>query len=493
MMKKRVILPLVAAISTAMVGCGGGGGDSGGSNGPAPTVYKWQVIDVYQDERNNIQNGCAILSKIENSTKVVAARTANTGYRILFHDSKGEFISDKTIEGTSLPSSGIISIPKSDISDGGYVTLEELIGGVAGNRFSYMFSVQKELMQNMTIAIRTPNTHNSCYRGEQELEDITVSDALVAVASNDNPSYYRTSASDGRVSGGSTALSVPVVSNYPAAEKKLVTAFSDYTNSMPNDMISYGILPASSVYVSSMTPPGADILSSLGIDSHSLSLQNLTLKGSQSAIKAVIGNEVYDWQGVNVQTNNYSYVPTDDLLKNWSAEIYAETSIGNWLYLGMRPIKGQPLTLTQPSVTDFSSTNIGSCGSNDCVVSTSFNSNDYTVQRTSIRSKTTNSLDMYQSIYAQPSNNQVLMKSPSEVLAPSVSDSIEIGLVSSTASISMVASYLMENSYSAEDSASAGNEDFTDYNGVIRLSTDSKNHQILMMDETLDFVTNRIN
>ncbi|KYN26213.1 hypothetical protein AUQ44_13880 [Vibrio cidicii] len=194
-MKNLKLLPLVAMISGVLVGCGGGGGGGGGGGTPVAT-YTWQVVDLYKVERSKVGTGCAIFANMsDGSGDVIASRVANRDYRILFHNSDGSVVIDKTIEGADLPSSGIITFKESDVPDGGYVALEELDGRSIGQRDSYMFGVHKSLLQNMTLAISSPQTNNSCYKGEQEPVDLNVSNAVIDVLANDNPAYFMTSAS----------------------------------------------------------------------------------------------------------------------------------------------------------------------------------------------------------------------------------------------------------------------------------------------------------
>jgi hypothetical protein len=498
-MKKVVMLPLVAAVSGAMVGCGGGGGGGTATPPPAPAVYKWQIVDLYSIERSKVQSGCAIFANDEAvDGNVIAARVADTNFRILFHDANGRVEREKTIE--DIPNSGLISIRKDSITPNGYVALEETSGLVSGMRESYIFGVQQPLMQDMTIAIRNEQaTSNDCYRGEWALEDNTNPDAVVSVAvAGTATTHYRTSASAGRTVTDSSGLDLGVVSGFPALERKLVTAYSNLGSSLTN-LTHYGIIVSEDVYDKTAPPVNKPIrqLTDSDLMKYAFASNNIVLDDN-SAINVVMDNHVYSWQPINDQLTEFSYAATEANLTNWAAEIFGKTT-SNWNYVGMYPVSSQAITVTPPTVTDFSSTSIVDCGGDwHCVSSASYNASDFSYQRTAIRAKTEQDKNFYQSIYSLPSNSQVILESPSEIVAPSTSatDTVEVGLMKVTTknhTDAAFSAYLMKNSLDMQDNVNVGNEAYSDFNGRVVLPTVSLKEDISLMTSNYSFVTNKNN
>ncbi|MGV2990098.1 hypothetical protein ACE1OE_20890 [Vibrio sp. E150_011] len=496
-MKKRLMLPLVAAISTVMVGCGGGGGDSGGSSGPAPIVYQWQVVDLYSIERSKVSSGCAIFANDDSvDGNVIAARVADRNFRILFHDENGQVVTEKTID--NIPTNGLVSIKKDDIPYKGYVALEELSGLVSGQRESYIFGVQKDLMHSMTIAVRNEQpSGNACYRGGLALEENANDDAVIAVSPDSSgATKFQTSASGAKVLEGSTLIDLPVVSGFPALERKIVTGFNP-TGSKLNSLTHYAIIESADVYDKQTPPTSKPIreMTSSDVVQYPFTNTNITLNEA-SKVKVVLDNDVYGWQPINSDTNDFSYVASEKRLSNWTAEVYGKTTY-DWNYVGLLPLSASPATIVAPTVTDFTGTSISNCDSGYCVTSTSYSVNDFAIQRTAIRSKTDQNKNFYQSIYGPVTSSQVVLESPTEQVSPTTaSDTIEIGLVAvdeSNVSFAYSAQYLMKNSIDMQDHVGNGSAAYSDFNGRVVLEADSLTEDINMMKSELTFLTNRNN
>lgn len=497
-MKKAVMLPLVAAISGVMVGCGGGGGGGSSTPAPTPTVYKWQIVDLYSVERSKVSSGCAIFANDETvDGNVIAARVADRNFRILFHDENGRVETEKTIE--DIPSTGIVSIKKDSITENGYVALEELSGLVSGERESYIFGVQKPLMQSLTVAIRSEQpSSNSCYRGEWALEDNSNTDAVVAVAATGSgTTHYQTSASSNKTAVGTSGIDLQVVSGLPALESKLVTAYS-LTGSKLRNLTHYGILSSSDVYDKTMPPSPKPIreLTSKDVVKYSLTNSNVVLS-DDSRVNVVLDNEIYSWQPINDQVTDFSYVATESRLSNWAAEIFGKTTT-DWSYVGMYPVSAESITISAPTVTDFTGTSIATCSGWYCVSSSSYIATDFSYQRTAIRTKTDENKNFYQSIYSLPSNNQVILESASEVVSPALNttDVVEIGLMQVSAKKNTdaeYAAYLMKNSLDMQDNVNVGNESFSDFNGRVVLPTAALKEDISLMSSRYSFVTDKNN
>ncbi|MGR5541851.1 hypothetical protein ACPV5V_25205, partial [Vibrio campbellii] len=87
-------------------------------------------------------------------------------------------------------------------------------------------------------------------------------------------------------------------------------------------------------------------------------------------------------------------------------------------------------TINQPSVFDFSNTEVVDCGYGNCVDTDSFRPSDFELQRTAIRSSTDKGYNFYQTIYGFPNSSQVILESLTETIAPSSTDRVEVGLLS---------------------------------------------------------------
>ncbi|MBE4594169.1 hypothetical protein BOO24_17675 [Vibrio navarrensis] len=495
-MKNLKLLPLVAMISGVLVGCGGGGGGGGGGGTPVAT-YTWQVVDVYKEERSKVSTECAIFANMsDGSGDVIASRVADRGYRIMFHNADGSVVTDKTIEGSDLPSTGIIQFKETDVPDDGYVSLEEFSGLTAGQRDSYILGVHKSLLQNMTLAIRTQQaSSNNCYRGEQEPKDLTNSDAVIAVTANGNPAFFMTSSSESNTKGGTQPVGLAVHSGIPSVEKKLVTAFSQYSNSEANTLTQYAIVPVGAVYdvTNPPTNPPVSVLSGTNIVSPGFTATDLNL--SNSGVEVVLSGNVYEWQPLYDSSTSYSIASTDNNLSNWSLRLNGVTpgASGAWNYEAQMTLDGSDVSLTYPVVTDFSGSNIAACSSGYCVDVSGFTLSDFQLQRTAIRSQSDSNRDFYQTIYSVPSNSQVILKSGSEQISPQTTDVLEVGLVDSDAKLLDSAKVLMASSLDVENLVTLGNAEYADFNGVVMLPSEQLKYKKLMMSQTYQALSNKVN
>ncbi|KJR39709.1 hypothetical protein BOO91_09290 [Vibrio navarrensis] len=492
-MKNLKLLPLVAMISGVLVGCGGGGGGGGGGGTPVAT-YTWQVVDVYKEERSKVLTGCAIFANMsDGSGDVIASRVANRDYRILFHNSDGSVVIDKTIEGADLPSSGIITFKESDVPDGGYVALEELDGRSIGQRDSYMFGVHKSLLQNMTLAISSPQTNNSCYKGEQEPKDSTKNDAVIAVTANGNPAFFMTSSSESNTKGGTQPVGLSVHSGIPSVEKKLVTAFSQYSNSEANNLTQYAIVPVNAVYdvTNPPTNPPVSILSDNHIVSTGFTATDLNL--SNSGVEVVLSGGVYQWQPLFDSSITYSIAKSEVDLSSWSFRLNGTTPdiSGSWIYTAQKVADGNDVNISYPNVHDFSTTTIGACGNSYCVNSVGYSPSDFQVQRTAIRSKTDADRDFFQTVYSIPSRSQVILKSPSEQIVPKATDRVEIQVVDSNASLRDKAKFTMALGMNLQNLGT--DTTFKDFNGVVMLPSEQLKYKKLMMSQNYQALSNKVN
>ncbi|MGI9834944.1 hypothetical protein ACJPQX_16995 [Vibrio vulnificus] len=498
-MTKLKMMPLVAMISAGLVGCGGSSG-GGGGGGPVVKTYTWQVVDLYKVERSKVPAGCAIFANVsDGSGDVIASRVADRGYRVLFHKSDGTVDADKTISGSAIPATGAITFKETDIPDGGYVSIEEYSGFSAGLLDISIFGVQKDLMQNMTIAIRTEQaTNNSCYKGEKEPEDLTNANAVMTVTANNSPAYFMTSASRSFVSGGTQPVGLSVHSGVPSLEKKLITAFSTYSNGEANNLTQYVIAPIGAVYDSTVTntPPMVPVLDGTNVDQHNFIATDLAL--SNSGVEVVLSGEVYEWQPLYDSTNNYSIVTNDSNLSQWSLRLNGVTpsSIGGWNYSAQKTVSGEDISITYPTLSSFAGSAISSanCSGVYCVKTEGFAETSFQVQRTAIRSLSVGNRNFYQTVYSTPAKSQVVLQSASEVIAPKSTDVIEVALVDSDAKLLDSAKYLMESSLNKENHLPPGGSvAYKDFVGVVMLPSEQLKYKKLMMDQNYQALSNRVN
>ncbi|MGL6313426.1 hypothetical protein [Vibrio sp. WXL103] len=489
-MKKAVVLPLVAAIAGTLVGCGG---SSSGSSSPKPTSYTWQMVELYKTERSQVSPGCAVLALDEkDSSQAYAARVADRGFRILFHRADGSVEQAQVID--QIPANGRVSILKDNIPDDGYVTLEEYLGFVAGKLSTYSFSVHKDFMSDMTLAVRNlQSSRNDCLKGEQvSAEDINPHAAISAVA-NGTPKYYQTSSSGERIAGAVGPFDIPIIADPAYRESKLVTAFNEMVDGQPQEVIGYSIFSNDLIYDSSVSQGEIIRADDENLAPSYLNMVDLNVD-NQSSVQVALGNKVYSWQPVIESTGSITFAETDGLLSLWNINLIGRTkeSKGSWLYVADKRLEPGATTITSPHVEDFSSADISPCGTKYCVdTSGTFAPRDFGIQRTAVRSTNNNGDDFYQTIYSYPTNEQVILNSYTETLYPSGDDRIEVALVSS-AELTLSDSFknLTNRSFDLKNHVDMGDAAFADFNGAVFLPTEANNIHLRAMEVDVEYVAN---
>lgn len=490
-MKQLKVLPLVAIISGLMVGCGGGGG---GGGGPVAPKYNWQMVNLYSALDTSVAAGCSTFGEVDGTTdRVIAARVADQGFKVLYHDVNGSVISEHTV--VDIPTNGIVTVDSGLVPDGGYVSVEELDGSIGGAQDVYMFTVQKELLRNLVVNVRqSQSSSNACYRGDQYEEDF-FEDAVVNVAQvSGSTSYYQTSFVDANVNGGVIASNLPVNAPLVTSKSVLVTAFDDFSNDQYESLEYFSMAPGSTIYdkndntnVETIFPEAVDQ------NDVNFSVTGVTVHDA-SEVQLAYQNEVYSWQPIYDASSVLSYTTSNLAAQGWSVSVYGLTTGANWGYHSITSFEGLDVNLSAPNLSSFNSTSItSSCTEGAyCVAGTGYSPNDFTMQRTHLRSTTTNSSrNFYQTIIAAPTSTQTLMESSDETLQPNgASDRIEVTLGDIDVDNTDEVMYFLENNIDYQSLITATPEEFTDVNGSVSFVSDQRRRVINLMSEDLTIVEN---
>jgi len=229
-MKKSMLASLLVPILLA--GCSDSPSSSGSSSSGS---YTWQVVHLDSVDESDLAGRCVIYAdstvETDESTteepeyQVITAYETDEDYNILYHNPDGSIA--QTIEAGDT-NNGVWNIDINDVPDGGYVTLEELDDTLANNDRSFMFSVQKSLLDSMVLNVRQPDSGADCVTGNDYRENDAIT-KFVNVQQQDDFVYYQTSYDVDSIAGRAIASDIPV--DYIENEKRdvLVTAFDDYT------------------------------------------------------------------------------------------------------------------------------------------------------------------------------------------------------------------------------------------------------------------------
>jgi hypothetical protein len=165
-MKKVVMLPLVAAVSGAMVGCGGGGGGGGGTTTPPPSVksYTFQFIQMELDKAPGAvvcpNTSSPTVFKYYDSGNIDYAKVAYSAISVHSYNADGSF--DRNLS-TRLGGDGKLTFTVSDVKDGGYVTVINNVGSSTNPNY-HTLSIQKELLSDLLVNVESPQGDQaSCY------------------------------------------------------------------------------------------------------------------------------------------------------------------------------------------------------------------------------------------------------------------------------------------------------------------------------------------
>ncbi|WP_104040329.1 flagellar sheath protein A [Vibrio hyugaensis] len=489
-MKQLKVLPLVAIISGLMVGCGGGGG--GGGSTPPPK-YTWQMVNLYSTERADVGAGCVIYDVQEGQTdRVIAAKVANAGFKVLYHNADGSVISEDTID--VIPSNGKVTIDSGKVPTDGYVSVEELDGTIGGTQDVYMFSVQKSFLRNMVINVRqSQSSSNSCFKGEQNYAEVSEDAAITVAQSSASTSYYQSSFINSAVAGHEVASNIPVRAPLKTNEKVLVTAFDSYSSGQQGNLQYFVFADGASIYDISNPPSSVPTTFMETVKRNDINFQADGISiSSDSSIVVGFNSELYQWQPVYDSTSLLSY--TDLNANGWTADLIGSAKSGNWNYHSLSPFDGTDMNIYAPTVSGFGSSSIvsGCGGANYCLNATGFAPEDYSIQRTHLRSKTTNSSrNFYQTIFAKPDNNQVLMESSEEALIPnSNEDRLEVTIASLDTQDKNATMYFLENNLDIQSVITTTIPNFNDVNGSVSTAGDIKSRKLKLLSQSVTILEN---
>ena len=497
-MKKSILASLI--VPALVVGCG-----SGSSGSSAPT-YQWQVVQLKSVSESSLSSKCIIYADSDiNDGEVITAYVAEDDYNILYHNADGSIA--ETYEGEDI-TNGLFTITSTDVPDDGYVTLEEVESLTGGDRGSYMFSVQKDLLDDMVLNI-TQEQDGACYTGSDYRETASGT-ALVNVREvSEDTSYYQSSYDVESVSGKTTSADIPVDSPYPADRDVLITAYDDYdsTTLQYSALTSWKFIDPENLYEDE-DDAGYDMtstLSSSGLTDLYWSTTDTVELDSDSGIIAVHDDQSYFWQPIydDVELLTLAYDTSEVDL--WSGYLSGTISDNEWSFTSFTELDDVTfLDLDAfPSVDTLDDVTVSStCSIADafCIdTNGSYSSDDFDYQRVHFRldeDRTSSSSNIsYQSIYSLANEEPVVLESSLfDYDDPNLSR-IEINLVSSDADDSDVIQYLMTTNvdlvdlgeYSASDFVDddAATEFYSDLNGLITTTSETEDlYQVVLESNT---------
>ncbi|OLQ86184.1 hypothetical protein BIY21_18395 [Vibrio ponticus] len=490
---KSAQLSALLAIPALLTGCGGG--SEGGSGNSAPSVpsapkYTWQIVSLKSE--SSVASGCATLGTVASTGNVIAVYEATDNFNILIHNPDGSVKSTINTNGSSK-----VVIDSASVPDDGFVSLEEIDGSIGGNNDVYMFAVEKDLLSNMTLNVRQFSNSYTCYKGEQfSTANINVASVVKVDQVSGSTQYYQTSYIDNAVDGHNIAAKIPVKSPLPAQEKVLVTLFNSYAANQATDLTHYAIMNGSSVYnvadtgTISGNPTDQNILTPT-LDALTLGTLSNT---ASSRIDANIGSHIYTWQPIYALDQEYSVIDGNSDIKKWSLNLTISDN-NNWAGKVFAPVETNGTTIAAPTLTALATNISSSCTIGDfCVSSASFDDSEVDLQRTHIRSQTTNSSrSFYQTILASAKNEQVLMQSSSERLAPTTGDRVEISLAKVDQISQAKVEHFLSWSINPEELVSSSPANFNDVNGFISMPSDDKERRIAIMGSELQMYRSSVN
>lgn len=156
------MLPLVAIMSGALFGCGGGdsgGGSSSGGTTYNPTDYVTLTF-VQMVDTAAVPSGCTVFAEKSGALPYTYARLAED-VAVQLHDADGVYQESLTPD-----SNGSLRVNKYDIEDGGYLSVIDS----PDDSLPYyrVLSIQKELLETGVIKVGRPQgVKSSCYTDDE--------------------------------------------------------------------------------------------------------------------------------------------------------------------------------------------------------------------------------------------------------------------------------------------------------------------------------------
>jgi hypothetical protein len=498
----KLILATVLT-SAALAGCGSGGSSSSSSSSGssnASVAYKWQIVQLESVTEGDVKSGCVIYANSEsNNGEVITANVAKSGYNILYHNADGSIASTTSSDDIT---KGAVTIAKNDVPDGGYVSLEEVDRLISKSADVYMFSVQKSLLTNLVLNVRHPQS-GGCYAGDDYREETISKSAVVSVEQEEYIKYYQTSYDNSSVSGHTLSSKIPVASPIVATLDTLVTAFASYdTGSTQKTNLAYwGFFDSDYIYDSEVQGAiNLAVLSSVDLNDLYWSTSDDVSLDSNSAVIAMHDSISYFWQPIYNDSDTLTIASGNAEVSQWSGYFSGKENNYNWLfenYISLNSYNaGDLISLDVPALSNVDGITITqTCtdsGADFCLdTKSSFSTDDFTLQRTQIQMTNTGSIlnnVIYQSIYAEPSANPVVLGNSQFDIAIPTLTRIEINLTKSDATTSNALNYLMAQSMDVMGIAEKSSvvEKFSDANGFVATAAKSDElHKAMLASTTM--------
>ncbi|MEI6895921.1 MAG: hypothetical protein V5786_00260 [Psychromonas sp.] len=501
-MNKSILASVI--FTTLLSGCGSSGG------GSSPLTYKWQMIQlVSMTEGDADIEGCIIYADSdENDGEVISAVIATRGYKILYHHPDGSLKDEYSPSETT----GSFEIVVDDIPDDGYVSVEEISNPYSSTTDVYMFSVEKSLLSDLVVSVRTfQDDDEPCYEGSNYRDTVNEDGTPVIDVgySSDDIVYYQTSYGIGALDGkvGPNPTEIPVKSPLPPLEAEyvmhdvLVTAFSLYDNNEGFTISHYGFLKGDDYIYNSLDEPSSVYTPTLfdEIDNSSYYWDTKTSNNVTFVDKDIYAlhrdsDIIYYWQPLYQEGNSLSIISSDanqdQKVSNWSAYFTGDVE-ASWKFESFVTFGSNNDGLVEFYLPElFSIENIqvvdgDSCNSGveHCVnISSYYNNNEFTYQRTYLKTlipygNSSSSSTIIQSIYAPVSDVFILLEtsvdSLKDVSVTTINNDLTIALnliKSDTNSLDAI-QYLMSQSMDevtlGDDQINITDDSFSDANGFV--------------------------
>ena len=309
--------------------------------------------------------------------------------------------------------------------------------------------------------------------------------------------YYQTSNIDNAVNGrGDISSQIPVDSDLPAQTRILVTLFDSYTNSEATQLTHYAIAEKDKVFNINDGSSESTFPTDANIISPSLSAVGLTVN-NESRIDVNIDDHIYTWQNIYSSSADYSVIDGSSEISGWTFNLAGDAGNG-WLAQLYAPVKTSGTTIDIPALQTNTGINVSNAGCNGdyCLSVSSYVADDFQLQRTHLRSTTTNdSRNFYQTIFATPKTDQVLMDSSTgEELNPnSISDRLEVSLAQMDVNNNNAVELFMSDSINPQELISATPGQYYDVNGLISMPSEYKQRRLALMGSEVQIYKNGTN
>jgi len=503
-MKKSILASLI--VPALVVGCG-----SGSSGSSAPT-YKWQVVQLKSVNESSLNSQCIIYADSDlNDGEVITAYVAEDDYNILYHNADGSIA--ETFSSDDI-TNGLFTITSTDVPDEGYVTLEEIESLTGGDRGSYMFSVQKDLLEDLVLNI-TQEQDSNCYAGSDHRETATGT-ALVNVREvSEETSYYQSSYDVDSISGKTTSSDIPVDSPFPAERDVLITAFDDYDSStlQYTSLTNWGFIDSDNLYENE-DDAGYDMTASLsgdGLTDVDWFTTDPVDLSNDSGIIAIHDNQSYFWQPIYDDVDLLTLAYDTSEVSLWSGYLSGTISSNDWLFTSFTELDDvtflelDAFALVEDVLDGVSVANTCDVADAFCLdMNGSYSSDDFDYQRVHFRldeDRTSSSSNIsYQSIYSYANEEPVVLVSSLFTYDDPTLSRIEVNLVSSDADSGDAIQYLMTTNvdlvdlgeYSASDFVddAAATELYSDLNGLITTASETENLYQAMLESNTTTLSN---